>query len=492
MARRGLLHATSARTSQTRTVTASDDNRTQAHAHVSSRRQFHSAGGNLRIFCCSTRRKELMKLRKSLAVSAALVMGAAGLTACSSSGGGASSGSSGGATTMTFWHNATTGDGKAFWAKTVADFEKAHPNVKITIQAIQNEELDGKLQTALNSGSAPDIFLQRGGGKMAAMVDAGQVMDITGSITDATKKAISAGSFKAEELNGKTYAMPVATLPGGIFYSKDLFTKAGITATPKTIEDLNAAVTKLKAAGIDPIALGAKDAWPAAHWFFWFSLRECSADTLNKAAATKTFTDPCWLKAGQDLATFSGTKPFNKGFLTTSAQQGAGSSAGLVANHKSAMELMGAWDPGVIASLTPDQKPLPDLGWFPFPSISAGQGDPKAIMGGVDGYSCSAKAPKPACTDFLNYVATTPVQEAYYKAFNAPPVNTAAQSVVTESYLKDILVAYNGAPYVSQWLDTVYGQNVGNALNVGVVNMLAGKGDAAGIIKAANDAAAKG
>jgi raffinose/stachyose/melibiose transport system substrate-binding protein len=71
-------------------------------------------------------------------------------------------------------------------------------------------------------------------------------------------------------------------------------------------------------------------------------------------------------------------------------------------------------------------------------------------------------------------------------------VNTAAQGVVTESYLKDILVAYNGAPYVSQWLDTVYGLNVGNALNVGVVNMLAGKGDTAGIIKAANDAAAKG
>lgn len=431
-----------------------------------------------------------MKLRRSHAVSAALVMVAAGLTACGGSSG-SSGGGSGGTQTMTFWHNATTGPGKAFWAKTVADFEKANPNVKITIQAIQNEDLDGKLQTALNSGSAPDIFLQRGGGKMAAMVEAGQLMDITSSITAATKKAIPAGSFKAEELKGKTYAMPVATLPGGIFYSKDLFTKAGITATPKTIEDLNAAVAKLKAAGIDPVALGAKDAWPAAHWFYWFSLRECSKDTLSKAADTKTFSDPCWLKAGQDLETFAATKPYNKGFLSTAAQQGAGSSAGQIANHKSAMELMGAWDPGVIASLTPDQKPLPDLGWFPFPSISGGQGDPAAIMGGIDGYSCSAHAPKPACTDFLNYVATTPVQEAYYKAFNAPPVNTEAQSVVTEPYLKDILAAYNAAPYVSQWLDTVYGQNVGNALNTGVVDMLAGKGDAAGIIKAANSAAAK-
>jgi len=431
-----------------------------------------------------------MKLWKSLAVPAALVMVGAGLTACSS-GGGSDSGDSGGASNMTFWHNSTTGDGKAFWEKTVADFEKTHPNVKITIQAVQNEELDGKLQTALNSGSAPDIFLQRGGGKMAAMVDAGQIMDITNSITAASKQAIPAGSFKAEELNGKTYAMPVATLPGGIFYSKDLFAKAGITENPKTIEDLNAAVAKLKAAGIAPIALGAKDAWPAAHWFYWFALRECSADAMNKAASAKTFDDPCWLKAGQDLQTFSATTPYNKGFLTTTAQQGAGSSAGLVANHKAAGELMGAWDPGVIASLTPNQKPLPDLGWFPFPSVSGGHGDTAAIMGGIDGYSCSAQAPKPACTDFLNYIATTPVQEAYYKAFNAPPVNTEAQAVVTEPYLKDILAAYNKAPYVSQWLDTVYGQNVGNALNTGVVDMLAGKGDPAGIIKAANNAAAK-
>lgn len=432
-----------------------------------------------------------MKLRKSYAVSAAMVVLAAALTACGSGDNTGSSDSGGGPVTMTFWHNSTTGPGKAFWDKTVADFEKTHPNVKITVQPIQNEELDGKLQTALNSGSAPDIFLQRGGGKMAAMVQAEQLMDITGSITPATKQVISEASFKAEQLDGKTYAMPVATLPSGIFYSKDLFTKAGITDTPKTMEDLNAAVAKLKGIGVDPVALGAKDAWPAAHWFYNFALRECTADAMNKAAASKTFTDPCWIKAGKDLETFAATKPFNKGFLSTSAQQGAGSSAGLVANHKAAMEDMGAWDPGVIASLTPDQKPLQDLGWFAFPTISGGQGDPASIMGGVDGYSCSAQAPKPACTDFLNYIATTPVQEGYYKAFNAPPVNTKAQSVVTEPYLKDVLAAYNKAPFVSQWLDTVYGQNVGNALNTGVVDMLAGKGDPAAIIAAANNAAAK-
>ena len=433
-----------------------------------------------------------MKMRKTLAVSAALVMGAAGLTACSGSSSSSSSGgSSGGAVTLTFWHNSTTGDGKAYWDATAADYTKAHPNVTIKIQAIQNEEMDGKLQTALNSGDAPDIFMARGGGKLADVVTAGQVMDLTSVITADTKKAVGDGALQAFTIDGKLYGMPTSVLPGGIFYSKDLFTKAGITDTPKTMADLSAAVTKLKAAGIAPIALGAKDAWPAAHWYYFFALRECSQDTMAKAAKSRSFSDQCWTKAGQDLQTFAATTPFNDGFLTTSAQQGAGSSAGLLANHKAAMELMGAWDPGVIASLTPDTKPLADLGWFPFPSVSGATGDPAAMMGGVDGYSCWIKAPK-ECGDFLNFYMQKQYQENYATAFQTLPASKDAQSVVTTGALKEILTSYNAAPYVSVWLDTLFGQNVGNALNSGVVNMLAGKGNPDAIVKATNDAAAKG
>ncbi|MFC3742200.1 ABC transporter substrate-binding protein [Paractinoplanes deccanensis] len=427
-----------------------------------------------------------MAATRILAATAALALSALGLAACSGDDGS----DSGGDVTMQFWHNATTGPGKAFWDKTVADFQTAHPNVKIKIQSIQNEDLDGKLQTSLNSGSAPDIFLQRGGGKMAAMVEAGQLKDITGDITDETKQAVGDAALKTGQVDGKAYAVPVSILPGGLWYSKDLFAKAGITAPPTTLDELNAAVTKLKAIGA-PVALGGKDAWPAAHWYYFFALRACSQASLDAAAKDKNFGDPCWTKAGRDLETFAATKPFQDGFLTTSAQQGAGSSAGLIANHKAGMELMGAWNPGVIASLTKDTKPLPDLGFFPFPAVPGGQGDPAAIMGGADGYSCSAQAPK-ECTDFLNYILTKDVQEGYYKAFNSLPMNKQAQGAVTEDYLKAVLDAYNKAPYVSQWLDTVYGQNVGNALNVGVVNLLAGKGDVDGIIKAVNDAAKKG
>lgn len=430
-----------------------------------------------------------MNMRKMLAASTVALVCATGVAACASDSG--TEGEEGGDVTMTFWHNASTGAGKTFWDDTVAAFMEENPGVTIEVQSIQNEDLDGKLQTALNSGDAPDVFLQRGGGKMAAMVRANQLLDLSDLVTDETKELIPEGSFKANQIEGKTYAMPIAVLPGGIWYSQDLFADAGITAPPETIDDLDAAVTALKATGVAPIALGAKDAWPAAHWYYFFALRACSPATLEKAAESMTFDDPCWVDAAENLEAFAATEPFNEGFLTTSAQQGAGSSAGLLANHQAAMELMGAWNPGVIGSLTPDEQPLPDLGWFPFPEVPGGDGEPGSILGGVDGYSCSAQAPKQECADFLNYIARTEVQEGYYKAFNAPPVNTEAQAVIEEPYLKSVLEAYNAAPFVSQWLDTIYGQSVGNALNVGVVDLLAGKRDAAGVVEAVNDAAAK-
>lgn len=442
-----------------------------------------------------------MNMRRTLAVATATLVCAVGLTACGTDTedpGPANGGETGGETTeaepvtMIFWHNATTGPGVEFWDATVAAFQEEYPNVTIEAQSIQNEELDGKLQTALNAGDAPDVFMQRGGGKMAAMVRAGQLKDITGLITDETKALIPEGSFAANSLEGKTYAMPVAVLPGGIWYSKDLFEQAGIAEPPTTIDELNDAVTALKDAGIQPIALGAKDAWPAAHWYYFFALRACSPETLEAAGQEMNFDDPCWVDAAENLADFAGTEPFNEGFLTTSAQQGAGSSAGLLANHQAAMELMGAWNPGVIGSLTPDQQPLSDLGWFPFPEVPGGDGAPGSILGGVDGYSCSADAPDQACADFLNFIARTDIQENYYAAFQAPTVNTESQAVIEADYLQSVLEAYNAAPYVSQWLDTVYGQNVGNALNIAVVDMLAGQRDAAGIVDAVKEAAARG
>lgn len=430
-----------------------------------------------------------MKMRKTLAAGAAVAaLGMLGLTGCTAGGGG-DAGEGGGELTM--WHNSTTGDGKQYWEDAAAAFNEENPDVTIKVTSIQNEDMDGKLQTAVNSGDMPDIFMARGGGKLADIVDAGKVKDLTDLIDDDVKSAFGDASFSAFTIDDKIYGMPSAVLPGGIFYSKDLFAEAGITETPTTIDELGDAVEKLKAAGIAPIALGAKDAWPAAHWYYFFALRACDQEVVQNLATDPDFTDECWLTAAENLNEFAGIEPFNEGFLTTSAQEGANSSAGLVANHKAAMELMGAWDVGVIASLTPDQEPLADLDWFPFPEVDGGDGTPGAMMGGADGYSCSSDSPA-SCEEFLNFVSSKEWQEKYAVAFQTIPASQEATGAVTDPSLEPLMAAYSEAPYVSLWLDTSLGQNVGNALNTGVVEMLAGQGDPQKLVDGVAAAAARG
>ncbi|WP_406099313.1 extracellular solute-binding protein [Streptomyces sp. NBC_01013] len=421
----------------------------------------------------------------AVAIGLGIALAATGCAGDATDGGGASNGK----VTVTLWENATPGPGAEYWKVAAKTYHSLHPNVTIKVQTVQNEDFDGKLQTALNSNSAPDIFLQRGGGKMQAMVDADQIQAL--DLTAADKTNAGAAGIAGYSIDGKVYAMPVDTQPEGIYYSKDLFKQAGITATPTTMDELEAAVAKLKAIKVAPIAVGAKDAWPAAHWYYNLALRACSQDTMKNSAKSLKFTDPCWTKAGDDLASFLKVEPFQKGFLTNSSQQGAGSSAGMLANHKAAMELMGNWDPGVIANLTPNKKQLPDLGWFPFPAVAGGQGDPSAIMGGLDGFSLSKHAPKEA-VGFLQFLVTKEQQELYSKAFYTIPVNKEAQGVVTDSYNISALQAFNKAAYSMMFLDTEYGQNVGNAMNTAVVNLMAGKGSGADIAKDTNAAAAKG
>jgi raffinose/stachyose/melibiose transport system substrate-binding protein len=331
------------------------------------------------------------------------------------------------------------------------------------------------------------VFLQPGGSKLKDMVDAGLVADITDAI-DAPN--IPEGAFAAHSLGGKRYAMPMTILPGGMFYSKDLFAQAGITAEPKTMAEFTDAIAKLKAANITPIALGAQAGWPAAYWFYWFALRMCTPGALEAAANNANLSDPCFRAAGEQLTALADTKPFNDGFLTTDPQQGAGSSAGLIANHQAAMELMGAWAPGQIGSLTPDGKPLSDLGFFAFPTVAGGAGDPSAVLADVDAFSCSSTAPEPTCTNFLNYLASTDIQTEFANQTGAPPASTTA--AVTDPVLQTVMGSANNAAYVSLRLDARFGPSIDTALSNAVVDLLAGNGTVQGLIDAANAVAGQG
>lgn len=421
---------------------------------------------------------------KSIAAATLAVASLVGMSACGNS-------NSADDNTIVFWHNATSSDGVTFWEDFAKAFEEKHPGVTVKIETVQNEDFEGKLATAMQDlSSGPDVYMALGGAKTKDMVDAGQAMDLTDKISDTVKTQMAA-SLSSVTYDGKIYGVPSSIQPGGIWYSKDLFAQAGITEVPTTFGELKEAVTKLRDAGIDPIALGGKDAWPAGHWYYWLSLRECSPESYAKGVNEKDFSDECWTKAGEDIQELADMNAFNEGYLTTTAQQGANSSAGLLANHKAAMELMGIWEPGVVKTLTPDQQPMADLGFFAFPSVEGGKGKEGALMGSVTSFSVNPEAPDSA-VDFVNFMAEKEWQEKNYMAFSSVPASVEARDVVTDENLQQILQALNSSDDMQLWTDAALGGNIGNALNAGVVNMLSGNGSAADIVTSMKDAAAKG
>ncbi|MRG61168.1 extracellular solute-binding protein [Agromyces sp. CFH 90414] len=400
----------------------------------------------------------------------------AGLTAltlagCSPSGDG---GDGDGDVTLTWWHNATSGPLPDVWEEVATEFEEAHPGINVEQTGYQNEELQRTLiPNALAAGDPPDLFQVWPGGELRDQVANDYLMpldDVLGDTID------SVGATATPwQVDGETYGIPFTFGIEGFWYNTDLFEQAGFTEAPATLDDLNAAVEQLRSTGAAPIAVGAGDKWPAAHWWYQFALHSCSPETLKAAEAEFDFSDECWVEAGEQLQTFIGTEPFQEGFLGTPAQQGAGSSAGLVANGQAAMELMGHWNAGTIGGLTPDQQVPEFLGWFPFPAIPGADGDPTSTLGGGDGFGCSADAP-PECAELLEYIMSEEVQKKFAASGSGIPTVPAALDALEDPNLKLVADGLANSSYVQLWFDTAFGTTVGNAMNEGIVNLFAGAG----------------
>ena len=429
-------------------------------------------------------------LRATVALAATAALLLAGCSSDDSASGGSTGGSTGGSNgdvTLTWWHNSNTGEGKDYYDKVAADFSAANPGVTIKVSAMQHEDMVTKLDAAFQSGDAPDIYMERGGGELKAHVDAGLTKDISELAADSISTI--GGSVAGWQVDGQTYALPFSMGVVGFWYSKSMFAEAGITEAPATMEDLYAAVDKLKAAGIDPISVGAGDKWPAAHYWYYFVLRECSQDTMAEAGKTLDFSDPCFVAAGEDLAELVAAEPFNAGFLATPAQTGPTSASGLLASGKVAMELAGHWEPSVMQGLTEDGTGLgDDTGWFAFPAVKGGKGDPSAALGGGDAWGVSKNAPDVA-VDFASYLVSDEVQKGFAELDMGLPTNPSASQYVADPALATLLEVRDASPFIQLYFDTAFGASVGGAMNDAIALMFASQATPQDIVDATQAAA---
>ncbi|PJF31150.1 MAG: ABC transporter substrate-binding protein [Candidatus Thermofonsia Clade 1 bacterium] len=371
---------------------------------------------------------------------------------------------------ITWWHINTDAAQSAFWQSVADEFMAANPNVKIEITVLENEAFKSRLVTVMQAGDPPDLFQSWGGGVLWEYAKAGLVKNIAAELEGEWRNSFSAkAALELYGRNGEYYGVPWTWGTVGMFYNKALFAQAGIEKLPETWTEFLEVVKKLKAAGITPIALGERDKWPGHFWWVYLAIRLGGEEAFLAAYnRTSSFEAEPFVKAGEYLKELIDLEPFMEGFLGL----GYGDQAAAMGDSRAAMELMGQWAPSVQASSSQSGGLGENLGWFPFPAVEGGAGNPNDVLGGGDGFAVGARA-EPEAVAFLRYITSPDVQRRAAAIWVLPTV-AEAEDAVTDPILQTILNARNEAPYFQLYYDQFLPPAVGQVVNDSVEMLFAG------------------
>lgn len=151
--------------------------------------------------------------------------------------------------TLNFWvaWDPSQADAKAAQAK-IAEFEQAHPDIKIKTQTIAFEALHDKLVTSIASGDAPDLSwgLIEWLGELNRMNALADLTPYAANWPD--RAAVYPNALEALTVDGKLLALPNYLGLRGLLYHADMLKQAGVDTPPKTWDELFDASAKIKQA----------------------------------------------------------------------------------------------------------------------------------------------------------------------------------------------------------------------------------------------------
>ncbi|HET7714240.1 MAG TPA: extracellular solute-binding protein [Bauldia sp.] len=343
--------------------------------------------------------------------------------------------------TVTISHYFTGELGQKGITEIFAEF-KDKTGLTVADSPIGHEDFKTGILVRAAGNSLPDVFSYWAGARTQFVVDAGNIMPIddlwsADKLDDVVAKSVADG---ATLYNGKRYLVPFGYHYAGMFYNPKVMADAGITTMPKTWDDLLAACKSLRDKGVDPIALGSKNRWPAQFWFDYLLLRTAGPDYRAKLmAGTASYTDPevktamgLW-KDLVDANCFAANSNAND--WTDASDQ--------VARGDAAMTLMGTWITGYWNGQ--GLQPGTDYDFFEFPVIA--DGVPNAVVGPVDGWLIAANAKNPdGARKLVSWLASDPaVQAKWAQIQGALSPNVKVDASTYTPVMQRALAAVNNA-----------------------------------------------
>lgn len=192
---------------------------------------------------------------------------------------------------------------------------------------------------------------------------------------------------KFMEYDGGIYGVPSELSIHALFYNKKMFEKNGIEP-PATWQDLLTANAKLKKAGVDPIAITGGFEPYMGMWSDHLWLRtvgyDKARDVLTRGKGHIT-DHPGFLDGLKKLQQLRDQDAFLEGFEGTDFT----AAQAQFFQGKAGMILMGSWLVSEMKDVIPDDF---ELGVIPFPTVTGGAGDQKAVMAAAQNMSISASS----------------------------------------------------------------------------------------------------
>src|SRR5512142_1583328 len=310
----------------------------------------------------SGRNRRMRRMNKKLVTLFSVVLVAAfALSAC----GGAAPAA--GPAELTVWHGYHAGGSEETTINQIAaDYQKANPNVKLTVLEVPFDQLFNKYETDTAAGGGPDMYTAPND-SMGNEIRAGVIAPIDDLVKGKLDGYTQAG-INGVTLDGKIYAVPGIAKAVGLYYNKST-----VATPPATTDDLLTLVKSGKKFGLN---IGGYFAWG-----FWGGFGGQLTDSSGKCTADQGgFADA--LQYFKDLKAAGATFDSDEGKLETAFTQG-----------QLDMVVTGPWVLGDFEKAMADK-----LGVAPLP---AGPKGPSAPMMGIDGWYINPNsANKQAAVDF--------------------------------------------------------------------------------------------
>ena len=285
-------------------------------------------------------------------------------------------------------------------------FQKKYPNIKLEWVAFgfQGSPLNNKLKASLPNNQGPDIFQSWGGSFMGQFAEAGKLLDLTKELKSipSSPAAVQAMSWK-----GKTYGVAPFFAIAGLFVNEGKFKEYGLTV-PTTFDEFEKVCDTLKAKGIQPVAVGAKDQWPALATYMYLVNRYGGNVFADAVARKVRFDSEPFVKAAEKYQEWA-----KKGYFGAKAlSEGYGDAQLLMCTGKAGMQISGSW----LCGLYSDPKQTDQtIGCYAVPVLKGGKGTAGDVMGMTDvGYAVTklAASKKDAVVKFLKYAMSVEACQA--------------------------------------------------------------------------------